>query len=135
MNSGLMHLKILLPFKVFAEVEGVKRIVLETAQGSYGLLPHRLDCTAALVPGILCYETEAGEEFFLAVDEGVVAKAGMEVLVSVRHAIGGGELGQLKEAVEEEFLRLGEQEQALRTTLAKLESDFMRRLVEFHKQR
>ncbi len=135
METARLHLKILLPHGVFAEVEGVKRIVVETTEGAYGLLPHRLDCTAALVPGILAYETEAAGEAFLAVDEGVMAKAGMEVFVSVRHAVGGAGLGELKEAVEQEFLKLDEQEMALRNTLAKLESDFIRRFMEFHKER
>src|SRR6516225_1890670 len=52
-NSDLMHLKILLPFQIFADESGVRRIVAETSAGSFGLLPHRLDCAAALVPGIL----------------------------------------------------------------------------------
>ena len=59
MNSTLMNLKILLPFQIFAEKKGVSRIVAETREGSFGLLPHRLDCVAALEPGILIYETEA----------------------------------------------------------------------------
>ncbi len=134
MGAELMHLRILLPFRVFAEVEGVKRIVVKTIQGAYGLLPNRLDCTAALAPGIMSYETESGGEVFLAIDEGVLAKAGREVYISVRHAIGGAELGQLQEAVEKEFLHRGEKEQALRTTLAKLESDFIRRLAKFRKK-
>ncbi|MCB9049089.1 MAG: F0F1 ATP synthase subunit epsilon [Lewinellaceae bacterium] len=134
MNPELMHLKILLPFTVFAEIEDVKRLVVETGQGSFGLLPNRLDCTAALVPGILCYETATAGETFLAIDEGVLVKAGKEAFVSVRHAIGGAELGQLRKEVEEEYLRRSEQEKALRTTLAKLESDFIRRLVKFHKE-
>ncbi len=53
MPKWLMHLKVLLPFQVFAENTGVSRIVAETREGSFGLLPHRLDCVAALVPGIL----------------------------------------------------------------------------------
>ena len=47
-----MNLKVLLPFQVFAEKTGVLRIVAETREGSFGLLPHRLDCVAALAPGI-----------------------------------------------------------------------------------
>jgi ATP synthase, Delta/Epsilon chain, beta-sandwich domain len=43
----------------------VTRIVAETHEGSLGLLPHRLDCVAALVPGILVYETEAEGEVYL----------------------------------------------------------------------
>ena len=83
-----MNLKILLPFQVFAEKAGVSRIVAETREGSFGLLPHRLDCVAALAPGILIYETEAEGEVYVAVDEGVLVKTGADVLVSVRRAIG-----------------------------------------------
>ena len=46
----LMHLKVLLPFQVFAEKTDVSRLVVETRDGSFGLLPHRLDCVAALTP-------------------------------------------------------------------------------------
>lgn len=37
----------------------------------FGLLPHRPDCVAALVPGILIYESDAEGEVYVAVDEGV----------------------------------------------------------------
>jgi F-type H+-transporting ATPase subunit epsilon len=97
-----MHLKILLPFKVFADVNNVSNIVMETSKGSYGLLPHRLDCVAALVPGIFMYEIN-GTAKYLAVDAGVMVKAGLEVLLSVRNAIGGVELGKLSDLVEHEF--------------------------------
>jgi len=66
----LMNLKVLLPFQIFAEKTGVSRIVAETRDGSFGLLPHRLDCVAALAPGILIYENEAEGEVYIAVDEG-----------------------------------------------------------------
>jgi F-type H+-transporting ATPase subunit epsilon len=127
-----MHLKVLLPFQVFAENIGVSRIVAETHEGSFGLLPHRLDCVAALVPGILIYEDEAENEVYVAVDEGVLVKAGLEVLISVRNAIGGTDLGQLREAVDREFLNLNQREQTVRSVMAKLESGFIRRLAEFH---
>ncbi len=87
MALTLMSLKVLLPFQVFAEKSGVSRIVAETLAGSLGLLPHRLDCVAALSPGILIYETEADGEAFVAVDDGVLVKTGADVVVSVRRAI------------------------------------------------
>ena len=126
-----MNLKLLLPFQIFAEKTGVSRIVAETREGSFGLLPQRLDCVAVLVPGILSYETEAGDEVFVAVDEGVLVKTGSEVLVSVRRALGGKDLGQLRVAVEKEFLTVDEQEQSVRTVMAKLESGFLRRFAAF----
>lgn len=131
MPSLRMKLKILLPFRVFAEKRDVLRIVAMTHGGSFGLLPHRLDCVAALSPGILEFETEAGGEVYIAVDEGVLVKTGSDVLVSVRNAIGGMSLAKLREAVEQEFLDLDEQEARVRSVLAKMESGFIRRLAEF----
>ena len=126
-----MHLKVLLPFQVFANKTGVSRIVAETCEGSFGLLPHRLDCVAALVPGILIYETEADGEIQVAVDEGVLVKTGPDVLVSVRRAIVGTDLRQLRDAVEKEFLTLDEREKSVHTVTAKLESGFLRRFANF----
>ena len=126
-----MNLKLLLPFQIFAEKTSVARIVAETSGGSYGFLPHRLDCVAALVPGIFMYEDEGGVEVYLAVDEGVLIKTGLDVLVSVREAIGGTDLGQLREAVERNFLSLNVQEKSVHSVMAKLESGFIRRLAEF----
>jgi F-type H+-transporting ATPase subunit epsilon len=126
-----MNLKVLIPFQVFAEKTGVSRIVAETREGSFGLLPHRLDCVAALAPGILTYETPEDGAVYVAVDEGVLVKAGAEVLVSVRHAIGGTDLSQLHEAVRREFLTLDEEERNMRAAVAKMESGFIGRFAEF----
>jgi len=132
MQSTGMNLKILLPFKVFAEKRDVSRIVAMTREGSFGLLPHRLDCVASLAAGILVFENQSEGEVYIAVDEGVLVKTGSEVLVSVRNAIGGMSLDKLREAVEQDFLQIDEQEKKVRSVLAKMESGFIRRLVEFH---
>lgn len=129
MSPTAMHLRVLLPFQAFAEAQGVSRIVAETGAGSFGLLPHRLDCVAALVPGILVYQREGGEEICLAVDDGVLVKSGTEVVVSVRRAAGGATLEQLRNVVEQDFLKLDQQEQTLRSVMAKLETGLLRRLA------
>ena len=131
MSPTFMSLKVLLPFGIFAEKSGVSRIVADTRAGSFGLLPHRLDCVAALVPGILIYQVEPEREVYVAVDEGVLVKTGPDVFVSVRRAMGGTDLGQLRDAVEKEFLAVDEHEQSVRTVMAKLESGVLRRLVRF----
>jgi F-type H+-transporting ATPase subunit epsilon len=132
MSLSRMTLKVLLPFQVFTEKANVTRIVADTLAGSIGLLPNRLDCVAALTPGILVIETENEEETYVAIDEGVLVKAGGDVFVSVRNAIGGAELGELREAVEQEFLTLDEHEESVRAVLARMESGFIRRLADFH---
>ena len=129
-----MNLKILLPYQIFTEKTDVSRIVAETREGSFGILPHRLDCVAALAPGILLYESEAEGEVYVAVDNGTLVKTGPDVLISVRNAIRGIDLGQLREAVEREFQNLNEQEQSVSSVMAKMESGFIRRLAEFHKE-
>ena len=129
MPPTLMTLKVLLPFQIFAAESGVSRVVAETHEGSFGLLPQRLDCVAALAPGILIYETAAQGEVFLAVDQGVLVKTGLDVLVSVRRALSGTDLGQLRHAVQEQFLTLSEQDLNLHAVMAKLEAGFVRRLA------
>lgn len=128
-----MNLKILLPYGVFANLKGIRRIVAESFQGSFGLLPNRLDCTSVLAPGILLYEKEDGTEIFLAIDEGVLVKAGPDVLISVRNAIEGKGLGTLHKLVKEEFLNIDEQEKNVRSVIAKLEMDLIRRFEELRK--
>ena len=130
-----MQLKVLLPFEIFAEKTDVLRVVAETREGSFGILPHRLDCVASLAPGILTYETAAEGIVDVAVDEGVMVKTGMDVIVSVRRAVGGTDLSKLHEAVKEEFLKLGESDRALRDTLAKMEGGLVGRFAEFQRDR
>jgi F-type H+-transporting ATPase subunit epsilon len=126
-----VNLKVLLPFEVFADKSGVSRIVAETAAGSLGLLPHRLDCVAALTPGILTYETQADGEVYVAVDDGVLVKSGADVLVSVRRALAGADLRQLRASVEKEYKTLDDRETSVRQVMAKLEAGFLHRMASF----
>ncbi|MEP7232486.1 MAG: F0F1 ATP synthase subunit epsilon [Ginsengibacter sp.] len=133
MEKTVMHLKILLPFKVFADINNVTNIVIETSKGSYGLLPQRLDCVAALVPGIFMYEINGGAKY-LAVDAGVIVKAGTAVLVSVRNAVGGVDLGKLGDLVKNEFKKQDEAESSMRSVTLKLESGFIYSFDKFRNQ-
>ena len=128
-----MQLRILLPFGVFASVADVTRIVVMTAAGSFGLLPHRLDCATVLSPGLLSYSTASSGEIHLAIDAGVLVKTAAEVVVCVRHAIARADLGNLRQAVDRQFLNLGEQEKSSRTMLAQLESGLLRRFAELQR--
>jgi len=124
-----MTLKVLLPFEIFAHETGVARIVVETVKGSYGLLPHRLDCVAALVPGILYFEDDAQHDVFLALDAGVLVKTGQDVVISVRRALRRQDLAHLHAAVEEEFLTQNAEEAALKAAITKLEMGFVNRFA------
>jgi len=124
-----MKLKVLLPAEVLIE-EDVTKVIAEAHNGFFCLLPRHVDFVAALVPGILSYETGSGHEVFLAVDEGILIKCGQEVLVSTRNAVRGPDLGQLKHTVVEKFEALDQREKTARSAMTKIEAGFVRRFLE-----
>jgi F-type H+-transporting ATPase subunit epsilon len=124
-----MILEVLLPTKILLE-QKTNKITAEAENGSFGLLPNHIDFVSLLVPGILSFETEEGEERFLAVDTGVLVKRGQRVLVSVGQAFGGEDLQSLEQTVAEEFLKLDDREKQARSATVKLEAGFIRGVVE-----
>lgn len=124
-----MKLKIILPTKILLEVE-VTKVTAEAENGCFCLLPHHIDYVTALVPGLLAFVAMDGQEQFLAVDSGILVKCGMEVLVSTSQAVLGGDLGMLKQTIEQEFQVLDERETKMRSVLAKLEANLVRQFVE-----
>lgn len=123
-----MRLKVLLPTRVLID-QDVTKVTAEAENGSFCILPRHIDFVAALVPGILYFKSNREEEF-LAVDEGILVKRGNEVMVSIRKAVRGKNLGTLKQTVEEEFRILDEREKKTRSILVKLELDFARRFFQ-----
>lgn len=128
-----MNLKILLPFKIFLETKNVCSITIETSEGSYGLLPQRVDCVAALVAGIFTYKIESQGLKYIAVEQGIMIKAGNEVLVSVRNAVGGVDLGKLSDMVKKDFNKLNDNKKEVRSVIAKLEGGFVYSFDKFRK--
>jgi F-type H+-transporting ATPase subunit epsilon len=129
-----MDLKILLPYRIFAEIKNVSSIVAETSEGSFGLLPQRLDCVAAIVPCICTYVTDSKVVHYVAVDNGLLVKAGTQILLSVRNAFGGTELSKLNESIENEFLKMDDSVRDIRSVMAKLESGFIFSLENIRKE-
>jgi F-type H+-transporting ATPase subunit epsilon len=123
-----MKLKVLLPTQILLE-EPISKITAEAENGSFCLLPHHIDFVTALVPGILSFVTTAGQEHFLAVDEGILVKCGSQVLVSTQHAVQGADLGTLRQTIEKQFRVLDDREKLTRSTLAKLEANLIRQFV------
>jgi F-type H+-transporting ATPase subunit epsilon len=129
-----MKLMVLLPSEVFMEEE-VGKVIAEARNGSFCLLPRHVDFVAALVPGLLSFETAGGREVFLAVDEGILVKCGPDVFVSTRNAVRGPDLGQLKETVVTRFKVIGSREKKARVAMARIEAGFVRRFLELKDKR
>lgn len=121
-----MVFSILLPHQVFLEPLEIKRLQIGTDSGSYGFLPQRLDCVAALPAGLVTYFDTNGNEHFVAIDQGILTKAGTEVTLAVRNALAGTDLGDLHVRIKEQFRNLDEEERKVRQVVAKLETGFIR---------
>ena len=121
----MIDLKILLPGKTFLKRE-VKKITAEAENGWFCLLPKHVDFTTSLTPGILMLTTSEGKDVVLAIDEGILVKYGNEVVISTKNAIEGEDLGELKNRVEEIFIKTDEKEKDAQVALSKLEADFVR---------
>jgi F-type H+-transporting ATPase subunit epsilon len=128
-----VQLKIIVPSGVFANIADVERIVVMTRAGSFGLLPHRMDCVAVVPPGLFAYSTAASDTVLLAVDTGMLIKTGANVVLCVRRAIAGGDLGRLRQAVARELKQLGDKESSDLKTLAHLETGLIRELVKLQR--
>lgn len=126
-----MKFLIFLPSEIFLETD-VTKIVGESYEGSFGILPRHIDMVTALVPGLLAYVTNHGKETFLALNGGILVKQGDQVSIATRTAV-KGELGELRKAIEDFIDELDEKERKTRTAVARLEADFIRRFVEFGK--
>ncbi|GJQ58980.1 MAG: F0F1 ATP synthase subunit epsilon [Candidatus Scalindua sp. AMX11] len=124
-----MKLKVLLPTEVLIEKE-VTKVIAEAEDGSFCLKPKHIDFVAALEPGLLSFETTDGREEFLAVDEGTLVKCGAEVLVSTANAVRGPNLGKLKDMVEKQFMIVGEKQKSVRSAVAKLEANLVRKFID-----
>lgn len=124
-----MRLKVLLPTGVLVDEE-VRKVGAEAADGELTLLPRHIDIATTVVPGVLSFERMNGTEEFVGLSEGVLVMCADEVLVSVRRAIRGTELGRLRQKIEEEFEELDEREESARIALNKIEATFVHRFIE-----
>jgi F-type H+-transporting ATPase subunit epsilon len=132
-DERAMRLRILLPTELLVDCE-VAKIVVEAPNGWFCMLPRHIDFVSALVPSILIFTTGAGDEKYVAIDEGTLVKRGRDVLVSVTNGVAGDDLGVLHEAVEATFRALDDEARAARTALARLEAGALRRFLEFERQ-
>ncbi len=123
-----MKLKIYLPSGVLLDEEVIK-VTAEAENGFFTLLPRHIDFVTSLAAGILYYILPAGNEKYLALDEGILIKQGERVMVSSPRAIGGYDLDYLRELVEDELKDLDENEKKARSVLSRLEADTIRRFT------
>jgi len=124
-----MDLKILLPERTYWQ-GSVKKVVGEALNGFFCLLPGHVDFVTIMVPGIFFALTDEEKDIYIAINEGILIKTQNQVTLSIRNAIKGENLGSLKKQVEENFMKINQQERGARNALQKLEADFVRRFMD-----
>ncbi|HLV11307.1 MAG TPA: F0F1 ATP synthase subunit epsilon [Trueperaceae bacterium] len=122
-----MRLLLSVPTGVLVD-EAVTKVSAESDRGSFTMLPRHADGAVLLVPGLLSYVTAAGEEVFVAVDEGVMVKAGPEVRAACRRAVVAGALESAEAALAERLRSQDEHEKRAKAALLRLEAEVLRRL-------
>jgi F-type H+-transporting ATPase subunit epsilon len=124
-----MKLKVLVPSQILVD-ETITKIIAEAENGSFCLKPRHVDFVTSLVPGLLSFTPEHGEQVFMAIDQGTLVKCGMEVLVSTRNAVRGTDLESLKRTVAEQYQNIDDAERLARSALARLEAGVLRRYTQ-----
>lgn len=124
-----LTLKILIPTAKFLEKK-VEKINGEGLEGSFCLKPRHIDYATVLTPGIFSYISTSGKENFIALDQGILVKQGLNVSMVTRRAV-AGELGQLNNEVEKMISERDERNRQNRSAFAMLEVGFIKRFLEF----
>lgn len=134
MPEPMMQLSIFTPVRQVLACEAVS-IVAVGLDGAFGIRARHIDIAAPLVPGILAIVGADGHERFVALDGGVLLKAGREVSIATRRAAEGAHLPALRATIEREFLALAEHERTARQAAARLEAGIVRRFLELQVDR
>ena len=124
-----MQLKVVLPTKILINTTAIK-VIAEAENGIFCLLPRHIDFVTTLIPSLLSFVSPQGEEQFMAIDQGILIKQGNQVTVATQNAIQGGDLGKLKQTVNQQFRLMDEREKNARSVLAKLEINTIRNFIE-----
>lgn len=127
-ESISMQLKVMEPERVLVD-HSADKIIAEGTNGSFCLKPRHVDFVSTLRTSILMYES-AGEEYYIAVDEGTLVKVGERVLVSVLNGILGDDLSKLEEAVRERFKKTEALNKAAGIAQKNMEADLLLRFLE-----
>lgn len=122
-----MRLLLSVPTGVLVD-ERVAKVSARSDMGSFTILPRHADGAVLLLPGLLSYTLETGDEVFVAADEGVLVKADDDVRVACQRAVVAGALSNAELVLRERMHQRDESERRARAALSRLEAEVIRRL-------
>jgi F-type H+-transporting ATPase subunit epsilon len=128
----MMHATVLLPTKIMMKKDVIK-IRAEAIDGHFVLLPKHVDFVAPLVSGILILTQTDHKNTYLAIDGGTLVKKHDQVWISTPRALFDDDIEQLEKHISEQWTLIKESEEKAKSAMAKLESDTLRRFMEWRK--
>lgn len=124
----------MLPYKTaFDEI--VYKITCPGIEGEFQILPKHVDGTWILTAGVLVLSIDADnkKQVYFAISQGVLVKEGSNVYLPCFQAIEGDSLQTLTNTVRKDLEVFDEREKKARRALLRLETDAVRRFMEFNK--
>ncbi len=104
----------------------ISKIKLDFLNGGHTFLPKHVDFASVLKPSIAIYTDETGNKKYIACHNGIAVKKGKSITLSVRQAVLGDTLDELKNTILHEFKKADEQRKELNTAMARLEIGMLR---------
>jgi F-type H+-transporting ATPase subunit epsilon len=127
----MMNIKILLPSRILLDKK-VTKIQAEATYGHFTLLPKHIDFVAPLVTGILVL-TQEEKVSYVAIDGGLLVKKEQQVWISTPRGMLDDDLDVLQQNIEQQWESIKHAEKKAKTAMSKLESDAIRRYVEWRR--
>jgi F-type H+-transporting ATPase subunit epsilon len=133
MSGSSFRFRIVTPLKITEK--NVRHIRLKDGTGFFGIMQDHTDFLTVLEPS-LCYYTDAGgEEFFLAVDGGILSIREGAASLTSREVYESGDADKLAAIIESTVMRRDESETSLRGMLEGIERAFLEKSIAFVKGR
>jgi F-type H+-transporting ATPase subunit epsilon len=132
-TASSFRFRIVTPLKTTEK--DVHHIRLKDGTGFFGIMKGHTDFLTVLEPSLCYYSDAGGEEFFLAVDGGILSIREEVVSLTSREVYESGDAGQLAAIIESTVMKRDESETGLRGMLEGIERAFLEKSIAFIKRR
>ncbi|MEJ2500246.1 MAG: hypothetical protein P8Y65_03815 [Campylobacterales bacterium] len=114
------------------KIENISFFRGEDRSGSFGILPRHTEFLTILEPAIAVAVIEGEEEYF-AFNGGILTFKKNVLTITTKEFVQSGDVGELRENIEQAFRAQRRQESRFHVNMANLEQAFLKRLIELER--
>jgi F-type H+-transporting ATPase subunit epsilon len=130
MNTFAIHLESASQYERF---DGVESFTGVDASGSFGLLAGHSRFMTMLSFGLSRFRTSSGDLYYLALPGGLVRFVENQLHISTRRYLRGADYEQIRASLQEQFAAEEADLHSVKQSLARLEREMFRRLLEIER--